>query len=91
MIRLSSWGHFSGQNDVQPALHVPVVYESIAVSPAQWEYYILNIDPREEALPDEARLTELGKQGWLLVSVLEPRQAAPHSPVQYYFVRQKVA
>ena len=91
MVRMSSWGHFNGQNDVQPALHVPVVYESIAASPARWEYHILSVDTREEALPDEARLAELGVQGWLLVGVLETRQSETRSPIHYYFVRQKAA
>ena len=69
MLSMSSWGHFAGRDDVQPALHIPMVYESITASPQHWEYRVLSIDTREEALPDEARLSELGTQGWLLVSV----------------------
>lgn len=91
MLNLSSWGFFSGQNDVQPALHVPMVYESVAASPPTWEYYVLSVDTREEALPDEARLRDLGTQGWLLVGVLEPHQSEGRSRVYYYFVRQKEA
>jgi len=91
MLSMSSWGHFAGRDDVQPALHVPMVYESITASPQHWEYRVLSIDTREEALPDEARLSELGTQGWLLVSVLEPRQPEAHGRVYYYFVRQKDA
>jgi len=91
MLSMSSWGHFAGQNDVQPALHVPMVYESIAASPQRWEYRILSVDTREEGLPDEARLNELGTQGWFLVGVLEPRQLEAHGRVYYYFVRQKEA
>jgi hypothetical protein len=68
-----------------------MVYESIATSPAHWEYRILSVDPREEELPDEERLSELGAQGWLLVGVLEPRQSTIQARVHYYFVRQKEA
>jgi len=91
MLKMSSWGHFAGQNDVQPALHIPMVYENITADPQQWDYRVLSVDTREEALPDDARLNELGAQGWLLVSVLEPRQSEAHSRVYYYFVRQKEA
>lgn len=91
MLSTSTWGHFAGQNDVHSALHVPMVYESIAASPAHWEYHILSVNLSEETLPDEARLSELGAQGWLLVGVLEPRQSEAHSRVYYYFVRQKEA
>lgn len=91
MLSMSSWGQFAGQNDVQPALHIPMVYESIAASPQHWEYRVLSVDTREEELPDEARLNELGAQGWLLVSVLEPRQSSADGRVYYYFVRQKEA
>lgn len=89
MLSKSSWGHFAGQNDVQSALHVPMVYESIAASPQHWEYRVLSVDTREEELPDEARLSEMGTQGWLLVSVLEPHQSEARGRVYYYFVRQK--
>ena len=91
MLRMSSWGHFAGQNDVQPALHIPMVYENIDTDPQHWEYRVLSVDTREEALPDDARLSELGAQGWLLVGVLEPRQSEGHARVYYYFVRQKAA
>ena len=91
MLSTSFWGHFGGQNDVQPALHIPMVYENITVGPANWEYHVLSVDTREEELPDEARLGELGAQGWLLVSVLAPGQPEARSRVYYYFVRQKVA
>ena len=91
MLKLSSWGYFAGQNDVQPALHVPMVYENIAATPQHWEYYVLSIDTREEALPDDARLSELGAQGWLLVGVLEPHTSEARARIYYYFVRQKEA
>lgn len=91
MFSMSSWKQFAGQNDVQPALHIPMVYENIPASPLHWEYRVLSIDTREEALPDQAYLSELGAQGWLLVGVLEPRQSEARARVYYYFVRQKEA
>lgn len=91
MVSMSLRGGFFGQNDVQPALHVPMVYESVVASQPNWEYRVLSVDPREEELPDEARLSELGAQGWLLVGVLEPRQSEARTRVYYYLVRQKEA
>jgi hypothetical protein len=91
MLEVSSWGRFAGQNDVQPSLHIPMVYENVAASPQHWEYYILSVDTREEAPLDEVRLNELGAQGWLLVGVVEPRGSEARSRVYYYFVRQKEA
>lgn len=88
-LSMSSWRHFAGQNDVQPTLHVPIVYEHVPASAPNWEYRVLSIDPREEDLPTEAFLNDLGAQGWMLVGVLEPRRAEGSAPVQYYFVRQK--
>lgn len=84
----SSWKQLAGQNDVQPALHVPMIYESVPVSPLRWEYRMVSVDTREAALLDEASLNELGEQGWLLVGVLEQSVSASGSRVHYYFVRQ---
>jgi hypothetical protein len=81
--------HFAGQNDVQPNLHVPMVYESVPSNPPRWEYRVMSVDTREDALPDDAYLNELGAQGWLLVGVLEQRRTERGSLVYYYFVRQK--
>ena len=83
----ASWKTFAGQNDDLPGLHVPMVYERVPVSPPDWEYHVLSVDTREATLPDEATLNELGKQGWLLVNVLEQRGSFVH----YYFVREQEA
>ncbi len=91
MLHVTSRGPFFGQNDVQPALHVPMVYESVAANPQRWDYRVVSVDPREEELPDEASLVELGAEGWLLVGVLEPHQGGAKARVYYYFVRQKEA
>lgn len=84
----SVWKHFAGQNDVQPTLHIPMVYENVPYNAPRWEYRVLSVDTREEALPDETYLNELGAQGWMLISVLEQRRSESGSLVHYYFARQ---
>jgi hypothetical protein len=86
----SSWAKLTGQNDVQSSLHVPTVYVDVPARPLLWEYHVLTIDTREEALPNEALLNELGGQGWLLTSVLEQR-LAEGARVHYHFVRAREA
>ena len=76
----------SSQPDVRPTLPIPMVYENVPVDPMRWEYRVLHVDTREEALPDVAQLNELGNQGWLLVGVLNTGDGRH---VQYYFVRQR--
>lgn len=88
-VNTSLWRQFAGQNDVQPTLHVPIVYEHVPASAPRWEYRILSVDAREEDLPGAAALDELGAQGWMLVSVLEQPRSERGSLVHYYFVRQK--
>lgn len=85
----SAWKHFAGQNDVQPTLHVPMVYETVPYSAPRWEYRVLSVDTREENLPDQAYLNELGAQGWMLVSVLDQRRSESGSIVHYYFALQQ--
>jgi hypothetical protein len=64
-------------------LPLPIVYED---APAlRWEYHVLTIDTRKQLLPDEARLNELGHEGWLLVGVLDQRETGL---VQYIFARR---
>ena len=71
--------------EVQPLVHVPMVYETI--QPPRWEYHVITIDTREASLPDVAQLNELGQNGWILVSVLDERAAGRGAIVHYYFVR----
>jgi hypothetical protein len=52
----------------------------------------MRVDTREDALPDEEVLNELGNQGWFLCGVLDQRVTeANGSRVTYYFMRQKDA
>ena len=85
----SSWRTLAGQNDVQPTLHIPIVYENAPASQVRWEYRVVEIDTREQALPDDASLNELGAEGWLLAGVQEQRLSDSKTRVHYYFVRQK--
>ena len=79
----------SGQQDVRIPLPMPIVYEDAPVIPVQWEYHILTADTREGELPAEAQLNELGKEGWLLVGMLDQRAYRENGRVYYYFVRQQ--
>lgn len=80
----------SGQNDVRFSFPIPMVYESVpAPVQSNWEYHTLTVDAREEELPNTEQLNELGKQGWLLVSVLDQGATGRASFVHYYFVRCK--
>ena len=86
---LYSSKHMLEQPDVRRPLSVPMVYERVPIEPASWEYYVLTIDAREEALPDVTQLNELGRQGWLMVGVLDQGATGRSSLVHYYFVRQQ--
>lgn len=66
------------------------VYEEIPQQQVPWEYHTLTIDTRDRSLPDEERLNELGRDGWLLVGVLNQGTTGDVALVHYYFVRQKI-
>lgn len=57
--------------DMHSTVHVPMVYETITTPPPRWEYYVLRIDPREEALPDTPQLNALGQECWILTGMLD--------------------
>lgn len=65
--------------------YVPMVYEKSEPTPIRWEYHVLTIDTREQALPDATALNELGSKGWILVNVVD---LPTSSVVSFYFVRQ---
>lgn len=89
-VHLSSRSIMSGQTDERINLPLPMVYENVPVELPRWEYRVLTVDTREEALPDVALLNELGAEGWSLVGVLEQRTSSSGSIVHYYFIRQKI-
>ncbi|MEO8972932.1 MAG: hypothetical protein ABI406_15200 [Ktedonobacteraceae bacterium] len=80
----------SGQTDDRINLPLPMVYENVPVELPRWEYRVLTVDTREEALPDVALLNDLGAEGWSLVGVLEQRTSSSGSIVHFYFIRQKI-
>lgn len=88
---IAPWRSVLGQQDVPPTLHVPIVYDNTPADVPLWEYHLLKVDTREEELPTEAHLNDLGTRGWMLVSILEQRLSEHHAYVHYYFVRQKIA
>jgi hypothetical protein len=74
--------------DVHSNVHVPMVYEKVTM-PVRWEYYVLRVDPREEALPGTEQLNALGQEGWILAGMLDERVPSKSPYVYYYFVRQQ--
>ncbi|HLX39847.1 MAG TPA: hypothetical protein VKR42_04915 [Ktedonobacteraceae bacterium] len=80
----------SEQTHDRMSLPLPMVYEQVAVELPRWEYRVLAIDTREEALPNAEQLNELGAEGWSLVGVLEQSTSGKGSIVLYYFIRQKI-
>lgn len=70
------------------ALPLPMVYERIEQERPRWEYHVISIDPREETPLTEARLGELGAEGWLLAGVQEMAVSQSSHRIFYYFVRQ---
>jgi hypothetical protein len=52
----------------------------------KWEYRVITVDPREEEPLTEARLAEVGTEGWLLAAVVD-LTSQPHGRLHYYFVR----
>jgi len=62
-----------------------MVYERVDDTPLRWEYHVLNVDTREQELPDVVALNELGSKGWILAGIVEQRE---RGFVSFYFVRQ---
>jgi hypothetical protein len=77
----------SKPND-HPHVHIPTIYEKIDAQPVQWEYHILSFDARETPLPDAETLNALGKEGWIMVGLLDERMSGSGGMIHYYFARQ---
>ncbi|GCE20697.1 hypothetical protein [Dictyobacter kobayashii] len=76
--------------EVRSYLPIPTVYDRPPVKQTQWEYHTLTINTKEDALADAEQLNKLGKDGWIMVSVLDERASGSGSRVHYYFVRQNI-
>ncbi|GCF09404.1 hypothetical protein [Dictyobacter arantiisoli] len=80
----------SAGSDERSSLPIPTVYEQFPLQTTNWAYHVLKINTEIEALPEAEQLNGLGKEGWILVSVLDERTSKHGSFVHYYFVRQDV-
>lgn len=87
MITYSQSTLMTGQPEGHPRVFIPTVYEDQAAQPMRWKYHVLVIDTREQNLPGEATLNELGQEGWILVGLLDERATGRDSKVHYYFAR----
>ena len=72
------------EQQAQQPYTIPVVFGP--ARRAQFAYRVISVDPGTGQTLDEGRLNALGKDGWLLVSVL-PRAKAGKQVVEYVFVR----
>jgi hypothetical protein len=79
--------HYSQDLDGRQSitLPLPMVYE--AAEQPKWEYRTVTIDPREEAPLDDARLNELGAEGWLLAGIAQFPGGERVTRIIYCFVR----
>jgi hypothetical protein len=71
--------------------YLPIVYEDHPVEPARWEYHCLIIDPQRESIPREEELGKLGKEGWILTSVLDQSRSSSQPFIYFYFIRPQLA
>ena len=63
-------------------LPAPMVFEP--APPPRWAYHVVRLDLREDEPLDEAALSALGADGWLLASTVTARDGRE---LYYYFVR----
>ncbi len=66
------------------SIPTPVVFERADAPRAIWEYRVEEVDLREAPPLSEATLNDLGREGWLLASLVED---AKRSRLHYHFVR----
>lgn len=86
-----SYHHYSqmaSTPEVRSSVHIPMVYERVTSAPVNWEYRVLTVDPREAQLPEAEQLNELGREGWVLVGLLDESASGKGHLVHYYFTRQ---
>jgi hypothetical protein len=82
-----SWHDFNPDPLGKQPMTVPLPTVFEAAPQPKWEYHTVSFDPREEPPLDEARLAELGQDGWLLAAILSTPGGERVTRVTYYFVR----
>ena len=75
-------------SDIRSSVHIPMIYEPAPSILLHWEYHVLTIDPQEVCLPDADQLNAFGREGWVLVAILDEHMAQKGKLIHYYFVRQ---
>lgn len=66
---------------------MPMIIETVEQAIPTYEYHVVEIDPREAGAIDPEYLNTLGKEGWLLASVIESPAGPNRTFIHYYFVR----
>lgn len=80
--------NMSASSEVRSFAHIPMIYEPVPTTPLHWEYHVLTIDPQEAALPDTHQLNAFGRDGWIMIGLLDERMTGKGQLIHYYFVRQ---
>ena len=75
-------------SEVRSFAHIPMIYESVPTTPLRWEYHVLTLDPQEVSLPDTHQLNSFGREGWVMIGLLDERMTGKGKVIHYYFVRQ---
>ncbi len=79
----------SSSSEGRSSFPIPMIYEHLPAQPLQWEYHILTVEAGENSLPDIEKLNALGREGWIMVGLLDERVSGRSTMVYYYFTRQK--
>lgn len=80
--------HSSSSTENRSSFPIPMIYEHIPAKAPVWEYRVVTIEASENELPDAEKLNELGREGWVLVGLLDERANGRGAHVHYYFTRQ---
>ncbi len=75
-------------SEIRSLAYMPMIYEPIPSTPSRWEYHVLTIDLQEVSLPNAEQLNSFGREGWILVGLLDERMTIKQNLIHYYFIRQ---
>lgn len=73
--------------EVRPSLPIPTVYEQLPSRPERWEYHVLSLETEEAPFLAPDQLNVLGREGWIMVGLLDERATGRGTKVHYYFMR----